>query len=232
MSLYSVKMRASAHGAHISGAERIVSRELISVTTQALTNRALSHPNGAPDFLNVSVQEITEPITRVPALEVVEVPSTSVADTGAYLESFFDRNGLNPHALQLLYTVTGLRGAMLIDARTGENLSPDLQRGVRVSAMDHEETELTETKHYFAEAMALASKVAAHPNILAELCISDDPAYTTGYLAFRGTYYRLQHCKQPGAKLGTRVFLYDGTPDELAATIDYLENTPVLVMKR
>lgn len=232
MSLYSVKMRASSAGTHISGAERIVPFDLISATTQALTHRALHHPNGTPDFLNVSVQEITQDIVRVRALEVEEVPSQSVAETTDYLQRFFVANGLNPVALELLYTVTGLRGAMLIDARTGANLSPDPQRGVRVSAMDLVGSTASEEKQYFAEALALSSKVAAHPNILAELCISDDPNYTTGYLAFAGTYYRLRHCKEPGAQLGTRVFLYDGPESEVENTIDYLENTPVLVEQR
>lgn len=232
MSLYSVKMRACANGNHISGAERIVPRELLPATTRALTNRALTHPNGTPDFLNVSVTEITEEIVHVPALKVVEVASTSVADTRSYLDHFFAERGLNPVALELLRTVTGLRGAMLIDARTGAHLSPDPNRGVRVSAMDHAESTTSSQKDYFSEAMALASKVASHPHILAELCISDDPQYTTGYLAHEGTYYRLSHCKEPGERLGTRVFLYDGPADEVTATIDYLENTPVLVMPR
>lgn len=232
MSLYSVKMRASAGGRHISGAERIVTVAQLPATTQALTNRALSHPNGVPDFLNVSVTEIIGDIVQVPALEVVEVASQSVADTRTYLQRFFADHKLNPLALELLFSVTGLRGAMLIDARTGANLAPDPDRGGRVSAMDHADSAAAESKQYFAEAMALAAKVASHPNILAELCISDDPAYTTGYLAFEGTYYRLRNCKAPGEKLGTRVFLYDGPASEVAETIDYLENTPVLVTPR
>lgn len=229
MSLYSVKMRACAGDKHISGAERIIPLDLVPAVSQALTQRALGHPNGVPDSLNVSVSKISGDIVRVPALEVVEVASTSPADTRAYLRRFFSERGLNPVALELLYSVTGLRGAMLIDARTGANLSPDLARGVRVSSMDHEDSSTADTKQYFQEAMALASKVASHPNILAELCISDDPAYTTGYLAYEGTYYRLEKCKEPGEKLGTRIFLYDGPESELAETIDYLERTPVLV---
>lgn len=232
MSLYSVKMRASRDGRHISGAERIIPESEVATTVQVLTQRALAHPNGVPDFLNVSASEITTDIRRVPELEVREVPSSSTADTRTFLTDFLTSHGFDARVVDKLYSVTGLRGAMLIDARTGANLSPDPTRGVRVSAMDHVDSTVVATKQHFAEAIVLASKVAAHPNIAAELCMSDDPDYTTGYLTYGGVYHRLAHMKELGERIGTRVFLYDGPSSEVAATIDYLENTPVLVEKQ
>lgn len=222
MSLYSVKMRASRDGAHTSGAERIVKAAEVADVVAKLTQRALTHPNGAPDQLTVTVAELAGEIRRVPALRVVE-------DTADFLPRFFAEHGFHPRALELLRTVTGLRGAMLIDADTGHRLDSDTARGVRVTNMDHAQTQVLPTKQHFAEAMALAAKVASHPNIVAELCISDDPDYTTGYVAHAGTYYRLAGCKETGERIGTRVFLYDGPLEEVAQTIDYLENTPVLV---
>ncbi|MEJ6014391.1 6-carboxyhexanoate--CoA ligase [Corynebacterium sp. H127] len=240
MSLFSVKMRAAAGGAHISGAERIVSFNEIAASVEKLTARALSHPKGQPDTLNIKVEAVPEPILRVPALRVQEIPSASTAETDAFLHSFLLKNGWDLAALRLLRNVRGLRGAMLIDAHSGARLDTNLERGVRVSCMDHAHSGSakdsgnaeTKGKQHFTEALALASKVCAHPNIVAELCISDDPDYTTGYLAHAGTYYRLRNCKELGSPSGTRVFLYDGPEAELASTIDYLENTPVLVEPR
>ncbi|QMV84895.1 6-carboxyhexanoate--CoA ligase [Corynebacterium hindlerae] len=224
MSLYSIKMRASRAGAHISGAERIVPQADIATEVSALTERALTHPHGVPDSVNIKTTLLTEEITRVPALQVVEVPQSQT-----FIPDFLREHGLSEAAHELLYTVTGLRGAMLIDAHTGERLDPNEDRGVRVTNMDHVVSSVREGKQHFAEAMALASKVNFHPNIVAELCISDDPNYTTGYVAHEGTYYRLANCKEPGATIGTRVFLYNGPQEEIADTIDYLEHTPVLV---
>lgn len=231
MELFSVKMRASEQGRHISGAERIVPASSIPDVITALSNRALGHPNGQPDQLNIKVELIREPIIRVPALQVREVASGSPQDTRAFLERFLAERGYSPTALELLYRVTGLRGAMLIDAHTGHRLDAKEDRGVRVTAMDHENSEISTYKQHFSEALALASKVNAHPNIAAELCISDDPDYTTGYLAHEGIYYRLQHCKDPGAAIGTRVFLYDGPASEVATAIEWLEHAPVVVTR-
>ena len=53
---YSVKMRASTGGKHVSGAERIVSPKDISPTVAALARRALSHERGVPDSINIKVE--------------------------------------------------------------------------------------------------------------------------------------------------------------------------------
>ncbi|MBI8988615.1 hypothetical protein JDV75_02385 [Corynebacterium sp. CCM 8863] len=77
--------------------------------------------------------------------------------------------------------------------------------------------------------MVPAIKVTAYPHIIAEVCISDDPDYTTGYLACRGTYTRITAMKEPGSPVGTRVFLYDGPASDVAECIKWLENRVVLV---
>ena len=46
MPKYSIKMRASKQGKHVSGAERIVPQELITATIGALSERALHHGLG------------------------------------------------------------------------------------------------------------------------------------------------------------------------------------------
>ena len=54
---YSVKMRASSDGRHVSGAEKIVSVSSVSKVASRLVERALSHERGTPDFINVKIED-------------------------------------------------------------------------------------------------------------------------------------------------------------------------------
>ncbi|MCK7677083.1 6-carboxyhexanoate--CoA ligase [Corynebacterium sp. CCM 9186] len=233
MTTYSVKMRASTKGRHISGAERIVPGAAVSGCVTALTQRALGHPKGTPDEVTVTVRAVDESrIEVLPVLATREVDVGSSAEARAFVVAELDRLGVrNPARMwELLTTVTGLRGAMLVDAASGERLEPDPERGVRVSNLDHVSADTgVAGKLHYREAIALATKVTAHPHIVAELCISDDPEYTTGYLACGGTYIRIPAMKEPGSPVGTRLFLYDGPVSEVGECIDWLENHVVLV---
>ena len=40
-----------------------------------------------------------------------------------------------------------------------------------------------------------------------ELCWSDDPDYTVGYVACNGVYHRITNMKEFGSNIGGRVFL-------------------------
>ena len=62
--LYSVKMRASESGAHISGAERIVPSSAAPRTAAALVARALNHSKGTPDFINVKLERPSSLVRR------------------------------------------------------------------------------------------------------------------------------------------------------------------------
>ncbi len=82
MDYYSLKMRASQQigegdqkrEQHISGAERIVSREAVEAVCSAMARRALTHSKGDPDFINIKIEKVCErdiqilkalPVTRV-----------------------------------------------------------------------------------------------------------------------------------------------------------------------
>ena len=79
------------------------------------------------------------------------------------------------------------------------------------------------------EALILASKVAAAPGVVAELCASDDPGYTTGYLASASLgYTRISNIKSTGSMSGGRVIFVKGEAD-IEKLISYLEDTPVMV---
>jgi len=78
------------------------------------------------------------------------------------------------------------------------------------------------------EALVLASKVAAGSGIVAELCWSDDPEYTTGYVASGHGYIRIPHCKPLGNTVGGRIFFVNPLAD-LSMLENYLQHQPVLV---
>lgn len=67
--MFSVKMRASRDGDHISGAERIVREASIPKLASAMAARALGHSKGKPDFINIKVEAAPEPL-RLKALPV------------------------------------------------------------------------------------------------------------------------------------------------------------------
>jgi 6-carboxyhexanoate--CoA ligase len=64
---------------------------------------------------------------------------------------------------------------------------------------------------------------------VAEVCISDDPDYTTGYVAseYLG-YVRIPHIKKKRDRRGGRIFFLKENADILHV-ISYLEKTPILI---
>ena len=73
------------------------------------------------------------------------------------------------------------------------------------------------------EALVLASKAASWPDVIAEACISDDPDYTTGYIASKEFgYLRIPNIKREKKMHGGRVFFIREAAD-IAGLIVYLE---------
>ena len=94
---------------------------------------------------------------------------------------------------------------MLVDTITGERLDTG-DRGVRVSHMDSFDSESLGENEHMREALVLASKVQSAEGIVGELCWSDDPDYTVGYVACSGVYHRIPNMKKLGSNIGGRVF--------------------------
>ena len=230
MTYFSVRMRASTQGRHISGAERIVGAAHVAETCAQLAQRALEHPKGAAAQTHLTVEALeSNAITYADALRVEVAACADPAAARATVTGLLQ--SLTPHAEALIRTTFAardMRGAMLVCAGTGIRCEPDRERGVRVSHMDAVEYVHATGKDAAREALVLASKVAAHPDVLAELCISDDPDYTTGYVAHAGTYTRIPHIKPHGSPAGARAFLIREGAD-VAALINYLERQPVLI---
>ncbi len=244
MALFSVKMRSSKGGLHISGAERIVPEEKLDEVVLSLFNRARNHSRGKPDFISVKVEELKEEPVYLKALPVYEVKGGVPIKT--LLEKLFSLSdvpvslGLRFY-MQLLKGISPsggvMRGAAIVEIPSGKRLEPDSERGVRVSYIDITDEAAEELKRLagsrytenFRDALTLSTKVLNHPDVLAELCISDDPDYTTGYVSVKGRgYFRLFNIKPAGLSLGGRVF-FVGEGTDLKNLVSYLEGKPVII---
>lgn len=239
--LYSVRMRASARGLHISGAEGIYSATDIIQMVQKYTERAFSHKKGRADEIHITVEEIKEKpqlISSLP-LSTLNIRNPVVAKNAA--TEILSRVGIKERAVEEAFNAinTGvtMRGAMLMDIE-GVRLELDLLRGVRVTRMGiskNASAKLSKLLHRHnldnyrvKEALILSSKVNQHPMVIGELGISDDPNYTTGYVATRKYgYVRLPHIKKRGIPYGGRAFFITG--GEIKELIKYLQRTPVLI---
>ena len=242
-------MRAAQGGAHenggrhISGAERIVTFDMVKKTTDDMLERAFSHSRGQADFINIVVEKIeNDQVQEVPLLSIHSKVGDSVAISHQTAQDALVKAGVTLEAAQagmeaLLSLTDSMGGAMLLCAVTGRRLDDTKTRGVRVSRMDIAQEDtfiamLTDrgmNNTHVREALVLASKVASTPGMVAELCWSDDPEYTTGYVASAAGYMRIPNCKPFGSSLGGRVFFVK--PDiELDGTIEYLQHQPVSVI--
>lgn len=232
MPLYSVKMRASADNKHISGGEKIVPACQLAACAGRLTERAMGHSRGEPDRLSIKIEKLEEQdILYLDALPVRTLEVDSFSSGLEQLRAFLLALGVSraEEVLALLPQTYAMRGAMLLDADTLERLEPDRERGVRATCMDARPAGGTE-KNHFAEALVLATKAAHAPNIIGELCISDDPEYVTGYAASLATgYLRISKLKPLGSENGGRIFLYRGDRSQVDRTIAFLQERPVLV---
>ena len=241
--LFSLRMRAEKDGRHISGAEGLYAMEEALATVARYARRAAGHARGRPDRITLTIERVDRP-----PLEIGTLPlrTLTVADEDAAqrtVRRLLAALGVSGAGIRAALAVVAgprpMRGAALMDTE-GIRLDPDLERGVRVSRIGiaPEARRLlgrrlsrrginTETVR---EALVLASKVQEHPAVLAELCVSDDPDYTTGYVASRRFgYLRIPRIKKAGSARGGRVFFVSG--GDRAALLDYLEVCPVLVRR-
>lgn len=232
--MYSLKMRASQNNQHISGSEKIISGKLLPATIHTVIQRALQHTLGKPDLINLKIQPVdSKEIIKLPALQVTE---HSAADISGNMEFIRHRLAeLTPNCceeiMQLLKQLPHMRGAILYDIHMLRRCEDDLQRGIRVTYMDAEtDSSMLKNKNHFFEALVLATKVAHAPGMLAEICISDDPDYVTGYFSsLKHGYIRLTPVKEHGSSHGGRIFIFDSTKADVQTVINYLEKTKVLV---
>jgi 6-carboxyhexanoate--CoA ligase len=247
--LYSIRMRASVREQHISGAERIVPEDRLGETVSALVARA-SSKGCPPDQIVIMVDSLKDIVPlHQPALDVtmLEVPDVRTGRETA--SRILQRLGVSTQAVETTIAHldrgaspagNNMRGAMIIDARTGDRLEPDRERGVRASRFDWSEEAAERTTRLLAdaglthfrtrEALALATKVAHAPGMIAELCWSDDPDYTAGYVASLAMgYVRFPVLKHKGNGRGGRAFFVNPDDFEMEAFLTYLQTKSVLI---
>lgn len=250
--LYSVRMRAAQGGDHalggyhVSGAERLVAKQDVSLVMAEMVKRAQSHERGEADFINVVVEKIEkEQVLSYPALPVTTIRTGDYVEGRAYACRLLCNMGISPAvAEQAVHLLTDpareMRGAMMLDIRTGIRLEEDASRGVRASRMDADYKQRAEfarrlqaaglPHEHTREALILATKVCHAPGIAAELCWSDDPGYTAGYVASQQYgYVRFPHLKPRGLARGGRVFFFDPQAGSYQQAVQYLEKQPVFV---
>jgi 6-carboxyhexanoate--CoA ligase len=247
--LYSLRMKASREGSHISGAERILSKDRIPIEMEDLFRRAMDHGLGSPDEIHLTIEEIKEDIMYAESLPISTILTEEVEDSRKKAMELLILNGVSEQAIRRAFDDISMgaspdnknmRGAMIIDMDTGERLEPDLYRGVRVSRMDigeeAEEALKIEMKRInvkgqrVKEALTLATKVAL-AGTFAEICWSDNPDYTTGYVASkRHGYVRFLNLKKDGDPYGGRAFFVKSKMD-LDSYIDFLQKSPLIITK-
>jgi 6-carboxyhexanoate--CoA ligase len=247
--LYNIRMRASCEGKHISGAERIVSSDGIEIIVHELISRAL-RKSRTPDDIVLHVESLGNASPQLfPALDVITV-GTQGPDQGRSAASrVLQRAGVTRNAIDTAIdhldrgaALSGgnMRGAMVMDAETGERLEPDRERGVRATRFDWTDEGRRSAEQLLSgvglthfrtrEALALATKVVHAPGVIAEICWSDDPDYTAGYVASRKTgYVRFPFLKRNGDEKGGRAIFIDRNDLDLAALLHYLQNQAVLI---
>jgi 6-carboxyhexanoate--CoA ligase len=228
---------------HISGAEGIYERDSIAEAVEGYIKRAMSHPRGKPDRIEITIERINARPKKIRSLPIKTVICRSTQIAQSHIRKILVLAGVTDaaidEALKVVYGEEAMRGAAIICAGSGRRVEPDRERGIRASRLGMSKAagcilsrELTGggiNSETVKEALVLASKVASCEQVIGELCVSDDPGYTTGYVSSRRVgYVRIPHIKRKGDRRGGRVFFMKDDAD-LAGVIAFLEETPVLV---
>jgi 6-carboxyhexanoate--CoA ligase len=210
---------------------------------QEYIDRAISHPRGRADRITITIEKINQKPILISSLPLVTAECRDISQAEDIIQQLLSSNSIDEkainRALGIVYGKNAMRGASLMLSGSGKRTEPDRQRGTRVSHMGIGSNALRglslELQRHginmqtVQEALVLASKVSSCGDIIAELCVSDDPDYTTGYVASRHTgYVRIPHIKKKGSKSGGRVLFIREDADP-GPVFEYLEKTPVII---
>lgn len=244
-------MRASSNNNHVSGSERILDESNLGKTFNEMVYRALSSYI-LPDSISINVEKIeNDSVCYAESLDIktVKSPTPKCAEKNA--KEILKANGIKTeiiaHAFNLLrcgpaFGGNNMRGGIIMDAATGKRIEPDINRGVRVSRIDYADYARSCIEkallihdifhHRVIDAVAIATKVCRRKETVAELCWSDNPDYTTGYVASRTSgYVRITNMKDKGSSRGGRVFFVNPEWFSLNDYVHYLERQPVIINK-
>ena len=254
---FNIRMRASWNGKHCSGGEEILPERDLEEGVSRLFRRGLgSSPHHLKNDLSISIRVdgvAPEDLQRSQLLPVRQLHSESEETTRSFIRSFLllslgkisvDHKKSTQKILDYIDSflkpgTNPLWGAMILSP-SGERI-PVPEEGVRTTHIGIEQQTKEDlassaesngiSGRRFPEALMLASKVVAQPLIQIELCVSDDPNYTTGYIAAKNIgYIRLPHMKKAGVTGGGRIYILNKIPDDhaMADLITGLRETSVL----
>jgi 6-carboxyhexanoate--CoA ligase len=233
----------SPAGIHISGAEGIYNESEISKICAEFIDRAMNHSRGRPDKVVFTIEKIRERPKKTALLPVRTIECNSPGAAWELIVRHMLELGISSlaldAALKVLKSEKPMRGAALIAANSGQRLEPDSTRGIRVSRLGIDKVSDIKLSRRLSsmhintttvkEALVLASKVASCKDVFAEICVSDDPDYTTGYIASSSLgYLRITNIKEHGGMNGGRVFFARESAD-IKNIITCLERKPVIV---
>lgn len=245
MSWYSIRMRAAAGGPHelggkhLSGAEDLVPEQEIEERLLLFWRKASAHSRGKLDFCQMTIEKIDAEIVEVHVLPVRLFSTKSAMEARAQATTLLMELGITNEQIEQAFNIIAepppdLRGAWILAADTGRII----KENVRATRFGWKDSTLKSLQSMLAannllgtriqEALALASKVNACPQIVAELCWSDNPDYSTGYVASSVLgYCRLTNFK-PASKGGGRIF-WVSREQEINQVITWLRDVPCLV---
>ena len=236
------KRNAESEEIHISGAEGLYETAETLGIVKKYIGRALEHPKGKADRIVITIESIRRRPKRISSLPVTTVSSRSPLEGKRLVRKLLCSLGISDKAISAALTTLGkgeMRGASVIAAESGARIERDRERGVRASRLGITRLSLKRLEAALSgcklntetvkEAIILASKVVSSRGVVAELCISDDPDYTTGYVASRRYgYVRIPNIKLRGSKTGGRAFFIEDASAAGEVTA-YLERTPVII---
>ena len=242
-------MRIHQEGTHLSGAEELVPAQELEHVLASFSKRLLPHafnnPTHPPQQI-VTIDPVSKgDIQRKSLLPVQFLESPSCEESAKGLQELLESllpEGQAESILEIfrkeIMENPPRHGALLVTSRgrpfleagttgirtTHLGCDPSLRKALEEN-LDHF---LAKPNHRFIDALVLASKVLASESVLLEICVSDDPSYTTGYMASRlFGYVRIPHMKKPGIPKGGRLYVVSPTV-HLPTLLRELRETPVL----
>lgn len=246
----SIRMRIHQEGLHLSGAEDLVPVQNLGIRLQEFTERFFPFLENAttvpPPKLNFTIDPVPQKnILKKSLLSVQTLNTQSFGETNEILSEILSILLSRSPAIRILdlfkselLSKNPRNGALLVTPE-GEFLLKEYPEGVRTThvgctpslrekVVQYFSSRLQPPHHRFIEALILASKVISSDDVIFELCASDDPNYTTGYLASKGFgYLRIPHIKPPGYNKGGRIYVVKEGAN-LQELINFLRSTPVL----
>ena len=237
------KNQNSSQEIHISGAEGLYELPEVDRIAKEYFIRAMKHPKGMPDKVVITLEKVKQKPREVPILKFVTVQCNCPCGARKIISGLLSAGGVSDKAIRksirVVTSLAAMHGAALISCGSAARIETDKQRGIRVSRLGIDKESERRLQRRLSrsgintptvrEALILASKVASCKGVVAELCISDDPDYTTGYVASgKLGYVRIPNIKEKGSSSGGRVFFVKDGAD-VERMIEYLERRPVVV---